>query len=80
MGKSNKSSEGFKKAHHGRLGEKPSKHLNDEELGTEVNEMYDFERYCVNCDNFKDPERCPFYPTTEDTLWKEELDCKYFWD
>jgi hypothetical protein len=80
MKKNSKTVDGFKKIHHGNLGEKPSKHLNREELGDEVVNDFDFERYCVNCDNFRDPERCPFYPTTEDTLWKEELDCKYFWD
>ena len=81
MGKSNKDVDGAKKkAHHGKLGQKASKHLNYEELGPEVADRFDFERYCVNCDNFGDEERCPFYPTTEDTMWKEELDCKNFWD
>lgn len=25
-------------------------------------------------------KKCPFYPTSEDTMWKEELDCDQFWD
>lgn len=73
MGKSTKNTEGFKKAHHGKLGEKANKHLS-------VTDRFDFERYCGNCDNFGNPETCPFYPTSEDTMWKEELDCKNFWD
>ena len=80
MGKSVKKGDGFKRARHGNLGEKPSKHLNSEELGTEVTDWFDFERYCGNCDNFGVPERCPFYPTSEDTMWEEELDCRNFWD
>ena len=81
MGKSVKKNEGgFKKAHHGKLGEKPSKKVKNDELGPGVIDRFDFERYCGNCDYFGDPEHCPFYPTTPDTLWKEELNCKNFWD
>ena len=81
MGKSFKKNEGgFKKAHHGKLGGKLSKKPNNDELGTEVLGKFDFERYCGNCDYFMDPEHCPFYPTTPDTLGEEELDCKNFWD
>ena len=80
MGKSVKKNEGFKKAHHGKLGEKPSKKPSNAELGIEALDNSDFERYCGNCDYFKDADYCPFYPTTEDTLWKEELGCENFWD
>lgn len=81
MGKSNKDVDGSKKRlHHGKLGQKLSKRVSDKEKGPDVVDRYDFERYCVNCDNFRNPETCPFYPTSEDTMWKEELDCKNFWD
>lgn len=81
MGKSTKGGDGFKKAHHGNLGVKPSKHLNRiEEEDAELNIKYDFEDYCGNCDNFGNPDICPFiHEVNEDSHWKD-VGCNYFDD
>lgn len=40
-----------------------------------------FENLCSACDNFGDPERCPFYERAQaDTFWKDELGCTKFED
>lgn len=83
MGKTKRNETAYRKSHHANLGEKVSKRVFNEEEELEIAEAtdsLDWERYCGNCDNFKNPVLCPFYPTTEDTLWKEELDCKNYWD
>ena len=60
MGKSVKKNEGFKKAHHGKLGEKPSKKPSNVELGTEVRSVVDpFFKYYKYINFDIDPEKRP---------------------
>lgn len=46
----------------------------------QMEDIYAFENYCGACDNFDDPDNCPFYnKVTFCTRW-ESIKCNKFWD